>query len=323
MGLEEWHKGSMTLDYNSRPTFPIQRRCIPTTSQLFDIYGEALYHQVIEIYGPTGTRAYVCNGLTLTHTILGSPYVVHELRFPTDPCFGDMTAASLHTSELLTGRNILQVDGVWQNIFTSDLVSVSAAPILHSVPCVGYVVKEHPIPGKIDPAKYKPDLIRTKTPLSILRRLQLGESIELSDGTVLCGPPRRPGRKLVILGDTYDPSPIATLAEDTDILIHEATNAHLPGIDSNTKPDDTFESVETRTKSRGHSTPQMAGAFASRIRAKQLVLNHFSARYAGDNDVNEESQKIMGAIAELARKNFTGQVTCARDLMSVDVELPK
>jgi ribonuclease Z len=175
----------------------------------------------------------------------------------------------------------------------------------------------------MDPKKFIPDIKRTKTPMSVMSRLQRGESIELSDGTVLHGPARRPGRKLVILGDTYDPSPIASLAVDADVLIHEATNAHLPGIDINTKPEDTFETVETRAKSRGHSTPQMAGAFAKGVRARKLVLNHFSARYAGNDDVDEEAKMVMTAIARLAAEEFQGEVVCAQDFMSFDVEFPE
>lgn len=270
-----------------------------------------------------GTRAYVRNGLAYTYTLLGSPYVVHELRFPSDPPDGDHTALSLHLSESPHGRNIAQQNGVWPDIFKNDLVSVSAAPILHSVPCVGFVVVESPVPGKMDPKKYIPEIKRTKTPMTVMRDLQQGNSVELADGTVLRGPPRRPGRKLVILGDTYDPSPIAELAIDADLLVHEATNAHLPGLDPHTKTDDTFESVETRTKSRGHSTPQMAGAFAKRIRARKLVMNHFSARYAGNDDVDVEANKVMAAIADLAAKEFDGDLLCARDFMSFEVEFRK
>ncbi|KAI0082523.1 Metallo-hydrolase/oxidoreductase [Panus rudis PR-1116 ss-1] len=277
----------------------------------------------LEIYGPLGTRAYVRTGLTYTHTILGGPYVVHELRLPTDPENGDHTSLPLNFAELPTGRNITQVDGVWPDIFSDSLITVSAAPILHSVPCVGYVIQERPVPGKIDPKEYIPHLKRTNTPMSVMRRLQQGECIELSDGTIMKGPPRRPGRKIVVLGDTYDPSPIASICTNADILIHEATNAHLPGMDPNTKAEDTYEIVQERTKSRGHSTPQMAGAFAKTIHAKKLILNHFSSRYAGDDDVNEESAKIMAAIGSLAQQEFGGEVLCARDLMTVDVELPK
>ncbi len=277
---------------------------------------------ILEIYGPTGTRAYIRNGLSYTHTLLGSPYVVHELRFPTDPTHGDMTALSPHVAELPTGKNLALVNGIWPEIYSNEILVVSAAPILHSVPCVGYVVHERPVPGKMDPKKYIPDIKRTKTPMSIMSQLQRGESVQLADGTVLHGPQRRPGRKLVILGDTYDPSPIAELAVDADLLIHEATNAHLPGIDLHTKPDDTYQSVQKRTMSRGHSTPQMAGAFAKRIGARRLVLNHFSPRYPGNDDVDKDAAAVMTAIQALAAQTFgrNSGVVCARDLMSLDVE---
>ena len=275
--------------------------------------------QVLEIYGPLGTRAYIRNGLAYTHTLLGGSYVVHELRFPSDPRTGDFTSLSPQATESPHGRNILQVEGSWIDIFKDDVISVSAAPIFHSVPCVGYVVTEAPVPGRIDPSKYIPELKRTKTPMTVMRQLQQGESIELADGTVLQGPPRRKGRKVVILGDTYDPSPISSLAKDADLLIHEATNAHLPGIDLNTKDTDTFEYIEAWAKSRGHSTPQMAGLFAKHINAKRLILNHFSARYPGDD--SPPSTVIMQAIANLASSEYGQEVICAKDLMSIDIQL--
>ncbi|KAG6869323.1 hypothetical protein C0993_000076 [Termitomyces sp. T159_Od127] len=274
----------------------------------------------IEIYGPLGTRAYIRNGMAYTHTLLGSPYVVHELRMPSDPHTGDYTSLTRLSCELSNGRNIPQVDGVWRDIFRDGMVSVSAAPIHHSVPCVGYVVTEAPVPGKIDPKLYIPDLKRTNTPMTAMRRLQQGESIELSDGTILQGPPRRKGRKVVILGDTFDPSPIIPLALDADLLVHEATNAHLPGIDPATKDTDTYESVENRARSRGHSTPQMAGAFAKRVNARRLLLNHFSARYSGAE--TQEAVEIMNAIGGLAAQEFGREVECARDLMSSEVTFP-
>ena len=163
--------------------------------------------------------------------------------------------------------------------------------------------------------------------MSAMRRLQSGESVQLSDGTVLQGPSKRAGRKITILGDTYDPSPISELAMCSDVLIHEATNAHLPGIDPETKPGDTHDIVEERSKSRGHSTPQMAALFAARIQARKLVLNHFSSRYAGDydpvtqhGDQRPAAREIMEAIRTLAQSYFHGPVVCARDFMSFDVQ---
>jgi len=264
----------------------------------------------------------VRTGLKYTHSLLGSPYVVHELRLPWESQTGDHTTLPRNRAESPSGRNIQQVEGVWPNIYQDERVSVSAAPILHSVPCLGYVVLEADVPGKIDPKKYIPELKRTNTPMAVMSHLQQGDSIELSDGTVLHGPPRRPGRKVVILGDTYDPSAIVPLALNANLLVHEATNAHLPGIDEDTKDEDSYESVEARTRSRGHSTPQMAGIFAKRIGAKRLILNHFSARYRGNDDVDEDSKTIMDAIGALAAKEYGGDVVCARDFMSVDIRLP-
>ena len=114
----------------------------------------------------------------------------------------------------------------------------------------------------------------------------------------------------MILGDTYDPSPIANIAASPDVLIHESTNAHLPQVDPSTKSDDTLESVEARARSRGHSTPQLAGAFATRIGARKLILNHFSPRYPGNDDVNGDARKVMQAIASLAKECYDGEVVC-------------
>lgn len=274
------------------------------------------FYKLLEIYGPYGTRAYIRNSIIHTHTYLGSPYVVHELRLPTDP-ESDPEPHRLAHAESPNGRNVAQQNGVWVMFFNSQIASVSAARILHSIPCVGYVVEEAPVPGKMDPNLYTPELKRTNTPLSALRQLQLGEDVTLVDGTVLRGPEKRPGRKVVILGDTCDPSAMIGISMDPDLLIHEATNAHLPGIDLPTKAMDTYESVEERTKSRGHSTPQMAGKFATAIRAKQLVLNHFSSRYSGADD--PDATAIMRAIGKLAESEYGKGVTCAKDFMKVKV----
>ncbi|TDL29931.1 Metallo-hydrolase/oxidoreductase [Rickenella mellea] len=291
--------------------------------------------KTLEIYGPLGTRAYVRSNLAYTRTLLEGRYVVHELRFPSDPPDGDYTSLPLHRCELPTGRNIPQTPPTdtptpsvsyknntspWMDIYKDSLISVSAAPIWHSVPCVGYAVTEAPVPVKMDPGAYIPLIKRAGAPMSVLSRIQRGEDVTLPDGTHLRGLGKRPGRKVVVLGDTYDASPIADIAMDADVLVHEATNAHLPGLDPATKDTDTHESVEKRTRSRGHSTPQVAGRFARRVRARKLILNHFSARYRGDDDVNDEAREVMGAIKSLAEQEFKGEVLCARDFMSLDVE---
>ena len=67
------------------------------------------------------------------------------------------------------------------------------------------------------------------------------------------------------------------------LLVHEATDAYIPpriDPDERTGRNRTKESVQKKAVERGHSTPEMAGAFARRVGAERLVMNHIGARYA-------------------------------------------
>ncbi|CAB1096438.1 unnamed protein product [Ectocarpus sp. CCAP 1310/34] len=97
------------------------------------------------------------------------------------------------------------------------------------------------------------------------------------DGRVLCVNSSL-HKKVVILGDTCDAASIVPLAMGADVVVHEATNTMLPPLDQGK----TYADVEAEAIKHGHSTPMMAAAFAQRVGAKTLILNHFSARYRGD-----------------------------------------
>lgn len=137
-----------------------------------------------------------------------------------------------------------------------------------------------------------------KNPMSLMGQIKAGKTIELPDGSSISpsdviGPPKR-GRKLVILGDTSNSDRLIQAAYDCDLLVHEATNAKVTGEEKS------FEDVESSAISHGHSTPQMAGIFADKVNAKLLLLNHFSARYKGDQE--PESIAIMEEIVHLAKQ---------------------
>merc|ERR1712238_509851 len=109
--------------------------------------------------------------------------------------------------------------------------------------------------------------------------------------------PNRPGRKVVICGDTNSSRSLDKIARHADVVVHEATNTFLHALDHK---DANLRSVSREAIFHGHSTPQMAGDFCQRIQAKRLILNHFSARYTGDQSM--ESISIMTRIEQQAIK---------------------
>ncbi|VEU40260.1 unnamed protein product [Pseudo-nitzschia multistriata] len=194
-----------------------------------------------------------------------------------------------------------------------DGVRVYAAPMSHGIPCVGYVVQEPNRPGRLRDELVKPICQRNIPALkeagfrhpmkamAVIKDLPKGGSFTFPDGTVVTQEdavePARPGRKVVVLGDTNSARSMERLAQNADVVVHEATNTFLPALEHK---DATFSSVTKDTIFHGHSTPNMAGDFCKRVGAKRLILNHFSARYTGDQSM--DSISIMTRIEEQAIK---------------------
>lgn len=242
--------------------------------------------------------------------------------------------------EIEGGRSIypqydhpLSNDGapVWE-VEDEDDVRVFAAPMSHGIPCLGYVVEELPRPGRLRDEIVEPlvkknlDALRDagfKVPMkamAVIKNLPEGSSFTFPDGTVLnqdeaVEPPRQ-GRKIVVGGDTADCRSLVKLARDADLVIHEATNTFLKGIDRDTD----MTNVSRDAIVHGHSTPLIAGAFAKQVNAKRLVLNHFSPRYKGD--VSADSLSMMMRIEfqamKAARMDAT-QVAAAWDTMVLPI----
>ena len=146
---------------------------------------------------------------------------------------------------------------------------VRAAPLRHPVPCFGYVVDEPDQAGRIDAERC---VSLGLPPGKEYARLKAGFDVRTKEGKTItpamvlgCD---RPGRRLCLLGDTCDSVGIARLAQGADVLVHESTFA-------------AYKHQEAVYK--GHSTSVMAGEFARAIKARNLLLTHFSNRYGTAN----------------------------------------
>ena len=131
-------------------------------------------------------------------------------------------------------------------------------------------------------------------------QIHRGLAVTLPDGkviepSVLVGPPR-PGRRVVVTGDTRPCDATVEWSRNADVLVHEATFAD----------EEAARALET-----GHSTAREAATVAQKAGVRSLVLTHFSARYSRD----------PGDLAREAREVFD-RVTLARDGMEIDVPFP-
>ena len=161
-------------------------------------------------------------------------------------------------------------------------------------PSIGYVIAEEERRGRFNP-DIAAELGIPEGPL--WGRIHRGESVTLDDGRVidpstLVGE-TRPGRRVVITGDTRPCAATIVAAEGADLLVHEATFGD----------EEAERAVQT-----GHSTAREAAQVAKMAGVRQLVLTHVSARYTRD----------AGELELEAREVFP-ESRVARDGLEIDV----
>mmetsp|Transcript_14447 Transcript_14447/g.48880 ORF Transcript_14447/g.48880 Transcript_14447/m.48880 type:complete len:165 (-) Transcript_14447:63-557(-) len=133
-----------------------------------------------------------------------------------------------------------------------------------------------------------------------------------------CMPPPIQGRKLVVLGDTRDASAISKLAMNADVVIHEATNAW-----AHNASDAVIEASRHKAAERGHSTHVDAANFARKVRAKRLILTHFTHGLDGSADPKAVAHMDLLADDAAQYSGFTGDVIAAWDGMHMCIKRKK
>ncbi|HXW96386.1 MAG TPA: ribonuclease Z, partial [Gemmatimonadales bacterium] len=167
-------------------------------------------------------------------------------------------------------------------------------PTEHRADTLGYALIEHPRLGRFHPEKAR-ELGIPEGPL--WGKIHKGEAITLPDGRSirpeeLVGGPR-PGRKVVLSGDTRPCAGVREMAQGADLLVHEATFSH--------------QDLE-RAKETGHSTAREAAELAVQAEVRHLILTHISPRYT------REAPELLAE----ARAVFP-ESAIARDGMEVEV----
>ncbi len=210
---------------------------------------------------------------------LYGPRGIHDLAKIMRVIYGRL-AYELEVVELEPGRPV-RFDGY----------AISAVPVRHRGTAVGYVLAEDERPGRFDAelaqrlgVAFGPDF----------GRLQRGETINGVVPEQVIGPPR-PGRKLVISGDTSPCEALTAAAHRAEVLVHEATFT---------------EEERDRARQTGHSTARGAALLARDAEVHLLALTHVSTRYAG-HELRDEAREVFAASY------------VPRDFDSIEIPLPE
>ncbi|MBS1149645.1 MAG: Ribonuclease [Myxococcaceae bacterium] len=173
--------------------------------------------------------------------------------------------------------------------------SINAVKVDHRVNALGYVIEENLRPGKFE--------LEAARALGVppgpdYGRLQKGETVKAADGTEVRPEqvmgPSRPGRRVVISGDTRPCAALIEAAAGADLLIHESTFSD----------DEQARALETR-----HSTAREAGKVAQQAQVKRLVLTHLSSRHDVD----------FKPLLEQAKQEYSGPCEVAFDGLTIEV----
>jgi ribonuclease Z len=168
-------------------------------------------------------------------------------------------------------------------------------PVEHNVRACGYALVEDERPGRFDLEEAK----RLGVPEGpAFAALQRGERVEGSTGPVDAGQvvgAARPGRTVVITGDTGPCEATIGAAHGAELLVHDASFS---------------EEEAQRALDTGHSTVGQAAAVARDAEVKLLALVHISSRYH------------VGAVLEEARAVYE-PIVAPRDFDLIEIPFPE
>jgi ribonuclease Z len=166
----------------------------------------------------------------------------------------------------------------YTKIFEDKFITVHTLPMLHRVPCCGFLFREKPKLRHLVKAKL-PDFL---TPPQLVR-LKYGDDIRDEEGNLLVrnlevtSEPSR-SRSYAYCSDTRYKEDLLPYLRNVDLLYHEATF---------------LDAMRDRAAYTYHSTARQAALLALKAEVKRLIIGHFSARYKDLTPLLEEAKAVF------------------------------
>jgi len=225
-----------------------------------------------------GDHFYGLIGLISTFMLLGrttdlhvyGPKGIKEIILLQLKLSNSWTSYNLYFHELTSSES--------EVIFEDEKVIVKTIPLKHRVYTNGFLFQE-----KIGDRKLDMDAVSNyNIETCYYQKIKNGKDIEMEDGTIipnvkLTSDPVPPKSYAFCSDTVYDES-IVPIIENTDILYHESTfletEAHL-------------------SEKTMHATAKQAATIALKANVKQLIMGHYSTRYASIELFKEEAETIF------------------------------
>jgi ribonuclease Z len=244
-----------------------QRQLLRSSVGLIELHEVFVSHFHADHYLglPGMLKTFALRGRQLPLTVYAPPGL-KELFGALRRVFGRLTYP-LVLEEIRPGE-VLERDGY-------DLVTF---PVAHGIQSLGFALVEHPRPGRFDVEAADALGVPSGPERGLL---QSGDSVTLSDDRVVTPDevlgPARPGRKVVLGGDTAPSATVLEAARGAEVLVHEATF---------------LEEERERARETAHSTALEAAEIAREAEVGILALTHLSNRYFGP-EVAREARTIF------------------------------
>lgn len=163
-------------------------------------------------------------------------------------------------------------------VFEDDKVLVKTIPLKHRVYTNGFLFQE-----KIGARKLNLDAVQNyEIDKCYYQKIKNGKDITLEDGRVI------ENHKL-----TFDPVPPLSYAFCSDTVYNESIVSIIKGVDVLYHESTFLDSEEALACKTMHSTAKEAARIALKADVKQLVLGHYSTRYASIELFKEQAETIF------------------------------
>lgn len=162
----------------------------------------------------------------------------------------------IHFTETQTEKSYL--------LFENDNVTITTIPLIHRVPCCGFLFREKSKKRKIVKNTKPADLTFEE-----IKMLKDGEDIINADGSVKYKNenytiPSLKSCSYAFCSDTLFNESVIDIVKNVDLLYHEATF---------------LDELLPRATQTNHSTTKQAALIAKKAKVGKLIIGHYSSRY--------------------------------------------